>query len=608
MGGIFGVVCRNQVRDGVVFEGLKRLLYRGYDGAGVAFLDEQGNIVVRKEPGHLEEVAKKIDLVHIPSRIALGHTRYASRGWPVLENTHPLLDCSGRVAVVGDGFIENYEDYQGRLVRKGHRFVSRTDMEVYAHILEDAVFKENRNPLEAIASAARELRGVYAMAALLAGREMLYALQMGQPLVIGIRSDNECVYISSDIPSLYGFADEALILEEGMAAEISIDGIRVIDIETMEPVDIHGLVKKRVKYPAEVIGKAGYPHYMLKEIFEIPDAMIRTTYSIMEKYLRLAAMIIYGAKNVYIIANGTSLHAGLVASYYFTDLAGINVNVVSSAEFPYYALENVSTGTVVIAISQSGETSDVIKSVKLAKQRGAVIVGITNVVGSRLTLESNVYLPIGAGPEIAVPATKTFVSTLVALAMLAGYTGLHTGVIESGDYRELIQSIRDHAEDIRRDLTPYFDTAKRIADKLYGWRDLYVVSSGINYPIALEAALKLKEASIIHAEGVQLGELRHGPMVLVKRNYPVIIIKPVEESAIELYNKVAKEVLSKEGLLVTVTQDGEGYGELMRVKATNRILSPMTTIIPLQLLAYHLGVKYGHPIDTPPGLAKAITT
>lgn len=347
---------------------------------------------------------------------------------------------------------------------------------------------------------------------------------------------------------------------------------------------------------------------MLKEIFEIPEAMVRTTYSLMEKYLRLAAMIIYSAKNVYITANGTSLHAGLVASYYFTDLAGINVNVVSSAEFPYYALENISTGTVVITISQSGETSDVIKSVKLAKQRGAVIVGVTNVVGSRLTLESNIYLPIGAGPEIAVPATKTFVSTLVALAMLAGYTGLHTGVIESGDYRELVQSIREHADDVKRDLSTYADITKKISEKLYGWKDLYVASSGINYPIALEVALKLKEASIIHAEGVQLGELRHGPLVLIKKDYPVIIIKPIEESAKELYKKAAREVLSKEGLLITVTHDDEGYGELIRVRPTSRILSLMTTIVPLQLLAYNLGVKYGHPIDTPPGLAKAITT
>ncbi len=606
MGGIFGVICRELVGKGVVLEGLKRLIYRGYDGAGVAYLDEKGGIVVKKAPGHLDKIWEKIGLHDTPSPIVLGHVRYASRGWPAYENTHPLLDCSGKIAVVGDGVIENYEDVKKDLEKKGHRFTSRTDTEVFAHLLEELVFKENKEPLIAIAEASRKLDGVYAVVALFAGVKRFYAVNMGQPIVIGVRKDGNCVYVSSDIPSLHGFADEALILEEGMAAQIGLDNIKVIEVESLS--EVTELKKKRVKYAVEVIDKAGFPHYMLKEVYEIPDAIIRTTYSLMEKYLRLASMIIYGAKNIYIIANGTSLHAGLVSSYYFADLAGVNVNVVSAAEFPYYALENVSTGTVVIAISQSGETSDVIKSVKLAKQRGAVIVGVTNVVGSRLTLESNVYLPIGAGPEIAVPATKTFVSTLTTMAILAGYTGLYTGTINQNELTELVNGLREHAKKLREEIKVYDEQAKEVASKLLGWRDLYVVSSGINYPVALEAALKLKEAAMLHAEGVQLGELRHGPMVLVKENYPIIFIKPVEEAAIELYNRVAKEALSKRALVVTVTQDGEGYGLLLRTMTTNRILSPITTIIPLQLLAYHLGEKQGLPIDTPPGLAKAITT
>ncbi|WFO75147.1 glutamine--fructose-6-phosphate transaminase (isomerizing) [Desulfurococcaceae archaeon MEX13E-LK6-19] len=606
MGGIFGVICSEKIGKGVVIEGLKRLIYRGYDGAGVAFLDPKGNIIVKKAPGHLDEAVKKAGLDETPSDIVLGHVRYASRGWPSYENTHPLLDCDGKIAVVGDGVIENYEDVKKELEKKGHKFSSRTDTEVFAHLLEELVYKDNKEPLIAMAEASRKLSGVYAIAALFSGRKKLYAVNMGQPIVIGLRNDGRCVYISSDIPSLYGFADEALILEEGMAAEVGLDEIKVIDISSFT--EVGELKKKRVKYPIEVIDKAGFPHFMLKEIYEIPDAIIRTTYSLMEKYLRLASMIIYGAKNVYIIANGTSLHAGLVSSYYFADLAGINVNVVSAAEFPYYALENVSTGTVVIAISQSGETSDVIKSVKLAKQRGAVIVGVTNVVGSRLTLESNVYLPIGAGPEIAVPATKTFISTLTTMAILAGYTGLYTGTINYNEFQELIKDLREHAKKLRDEIKTYDKVAEEISSKLLGWHDLYVVSSGINYPVALEAALKLKETAMLHAEGVQLGELRHGPMVLVRENYPIIFIKPIEEAAIELYNRVAREALSKGALIVTVTQDGEGYGLLLKTKPTNRVLSPITSIIPLQLLAYHIGRKQGLPIDTPPGLAKAITT
>jgi len=608
VGGIFGIIYRDTVPKGALLEGLRRLLYRGYDGAGYAYLDKEGKLVIRKAPGHLEEVAKKIDFVNIPSDIVLGHTRYASRGWPVIENTHPLSDCKNKVAVVGDGFIENYEEVKKELSMRGHIFTSRTDMEIYAHIIEEAVEQGAENIVKQLITYSRILNGTFAIASLISGIKKLYVIHKGQPLVIGLKHGEDCVYLSSDIPSLYGFADEAIILNENSVAEIGLEEIRIYDIASGQQIPLNQLMRKRVKYPVEVVGKAGYPHYMLKEIMEIPDAIIRTTYSIMEKYLRLASMIIYGAKNVYIIANGTSLHAGYVASYYFAEMAGLNVNVVSSAEFPYYALENVSTGTVLIAISQSGETSDVINSVKLAKQRGAVIVGVTNVVGSRLTLESNVYLPIGAGPEIAVPATKTFVSTLVAMAMLSGYTGLYSGNMSRNEYEELVKSIRNHAEVLRREISRYSEKAKLLSEKLYGWKDLYVVGSGINYPIALEAALKLKEASIIHSEGVQLGELRHGPMVLVKKNYPVIVIKPVEEQAVELYNKVAKEIISRQGLLITVSQDGQGYGEVINVISTPRVLSPMTTIIPLQLLAYHLGVRYRHPIDTPPGLAKAITT
>ena len=605
MGGIFGAVCRDRIPREALFEGLKRLLYRGYDGAGVAFLDEEGKLVVRKAVGHLLRVADAIGVHEVPSRVALGHTRYASRGWPSYENTHPLLDCASEIAVVGDGFIENYEEHRESLKKRGHSFKSTTDTEVYAHFLEELV-KQGKGLMESLVATARKLHGVYAIAFLAAGSEKIYAVQRGQPVVIGMGRD--CLFVSSDIPSLYGFAEEALVLEENMAVEVGLDGIRVVDIASGNEVSLGEVVRKRVKYPVEVVGKAGYPHFMLKEILEIPDAMIRTTYSIMEKYLRLAAMILFGAKNVYVIANGTSLYAGFVSSYYFADLAGVNVSVVSAAEFPYYVLENVSTGTVIVAVSQSGETSDVINSIKLAKRQGAVIVGITNVVGSRLTIESNVYLLMGAGPEIAVPATKTFVSTLIALALLAGYTGLFTGRTSQDEYRELVESIRNHAHLLKKEISNYSRRAEDIAKTLTSWSSLYLASSGINYPVVLEGALKFKEAAIVHAEGMQLGELRHGPMVLIAGGMPVIVVKPIEAEAISLYEKVSKEILARNGKLITITQDGEGYGEVFRVAESTRVLSPVTTIIPLQLIAYYLGVKLGRPIDTPPGLAKAITT
>ncbi len=605
MGGIFGVLCRDRISKGVIVEGLKRLVYRGYDGVGVAYFDDKGEIVIRKYPGHIDEALKHIDLVNLPTSIALGHTRYASRGWPVYENTHPLTDCSGRVAVVGDGVIEEYEEKRRILEKKGHVFKSRTDIEVFAHVFEDYL-KEN-DPLKSIALAARELSGVYAIASLVKGYNRMYIVNRGQSIVVGVRKDGSCVYVSSDIPSLYGFADEAIVLDENNAAEVGLDKVEIIDIYSLSKVV--EVTKKRVKYPVEVIGKAGYPHYMLKEIYEVPDALLRTTYTLMEKYLRLASMIVYGAKNVYIIANGTSLHAGLVASYYFADLAGLTVNVVSAAEFPYYVLENISTGTVVIAVSQSGETSDVIRSVKLAKQRGAVIVGVTNVVGSRLTLESNVYLPVGAGPEIAVPATKTFTSTLATLAILAGYTGLYTGALSENELKSIYDELRSFAKELGKNIEKIDYEADSTAEKLVKWNNMYVVSSGINYPIALEAALKLKEAAMMHAEGIQLGELRHGPMVLVEEGYPIIFIKPFEETALELYNRVANEALAKRALVITISPNNEGFGLIVKtVSYKSRFIAPIASVVPLQLIAYRIGYKKKLPIDTPPSLAKAITT
>ncbi|MEO3993020.1 MAG: glutamine--fructose-6-phosphate transaminase (isomerizing) [Desulfurococcaceae archaeon TW002] len=602
MGGIFGIVCVSQIPAGVMREGLKRLTYRGFDGTGLAYLDETGNIIIRKSPKPLNEALKDINLDEIPASIALGHVRYANRGRPVYENTHPLTDCRNEIVVVGDGVIENFEEFKEVLEKKGHVFVSRTDTEVFAHLVEDFM-KEGGNLLEAIARATRELRGVYSIALLIRGTQKIYVVNNEQSIMIG--KGDKCYYISSDIPSLYGFSEDALLLGDDTLAEVGSDVVRVFDVKTLS--EVKELTRKRIKYSPGTFEKAGYPHYMLKEIYEIPEALVKTTYTLMDKYLRLASMVIYGAKNTYVIGTGTSLHAGLVSAYYFSEMSDIFVNVISAAEFPYYALDNISTGTVIIAISQSGETSDVIKSIRLAKQRGAVVVGITNVVGSRLSLESNVYLPIGAGPEIAVPATKTFTSTLATLAILATYTGLHTGLAEKKDLENLYDKLRNFAKDLSSRLPLIDNNVSAIADELIGWESVYVSSSGINYPIALEGALKLKETALIHAEGLQLGEVRHGPMVLIKEGYPIILIKPVEETALDLYNKVAKEALSKEAKVITITSDREGIGNLIDVPHVDKELSPIATVVALQLLSYRLGSKLGKPIDTPPGLVKALT-
>ena len=578
MGGIFGFYCREPRSLKDVKTGLRRLTYRGYDGSGVVYISG-GALRVVKRPSHVDALELPDEAVNV----ALGHTRYASRGRITLENTHPLLGCKGDVAVVLDGIIEDYEALRDELSARGHRFVSTTDAEVVAHLLEEA----------GVVETARRLKGFFSFAALTARGELI-AAQRGQPLVVAAAGG--CAYISSDIASLYGFAEEAYVVPEGAYVELFPGGFKAY-LEDGSPAPLE---RKRVK-ELQYADRAGFPHFMLKEIYEVPEALLRTKAALMEKYLRLASMIIHGARNVYIIGNGTSLHAGMVSSYYFADV-GVNVNVVSAAEFPHYALNNVGTGTVVVAISQSGETSDVIRSIRAAKRQGAVILGVTNSVSSRLAIESNVYLPITAGPEMAVPATKTFTSTLETMLILAYHVGLHTGRRTPADLRSLEERINALAERLKSSIADYDKRAEALAEKLAAGRSIYVAGSGIVYPVALEGALKLKEAALLHAEGIQLGELLHGPLALAFRGLLAIFLKPVDGGATSLYEKAVKMAEGRGAGVLTVGPSCE-----MPAVETDRELAPISYAVSLQLLAYRAGVKLGAPIDTPPGLVKAVT-
>ncbi|MEM0218059.1 MAG: glutamine--fructose-6-phosphate transaminase (isomerizing) [Desulfurococcaceae archaeon] len=604
MGGIFSAICQDNVPRGAILEGLRRLVYRGYDGAGLAILRENF-IEVRKAPGHLMNVSKTIDMVNIDSPLAVGHVRYASRGWPVYENTHPLLGCNGTLAVVGDGIIDNYEEVKEQLEKKGHVFSSRTDTEVAVHLLEEYLTK-GRNIIDSLIEVSNILQGVYALVFVRAGDKSLYLVQHGQPLVLGL--GQRCIYVSSDIPSLHGFADLAYIVGDYTVGRISLEGVELFSSLTKTKVQLEELQSKRVKYPPELVDRGGFPHYMIKEIYETPSALINTTHAIMEKYLRLAAMIIHGAKQVYAIGTGSSLHAAMVATYYFSELAGLSITPISAAEFPYSVLENVTTGTVVLAVSQSGETTDVIVSIKQAKQRGAVIVGVTNNVGSRLALESNVYLPIGAGPEIAVPATKTFSSTLAGLLILAAYTGVYSGKTDYSGYRDIVEQIRSCAKLLQTKIPEFEGSIKPLIPDIKDSTSIYIASSGITHPIVIEGALKFKEAALIHAEGVQLGELRHGPLSIVSASFPVILIEPYEEKAHPLYMKVLKELEFKNTKTITIESKMKTKYPRIEIPEVPRHLYPLVATVVLQLMAYYLGVARNLPVDTPPSLAKTITT
>ncbi|WP_449462360.1 glutamine--fructose-6-phosphate transaminase (isomerizing) [Tardisphaera miroshnichenkoae] len=582
MGGIFGYACRKPIDVYLVKQRVGKLTYRGYDGAGIAY-DSPDKLTVIKVTGNVN-FADMLKENQASSDLALGHTRYASRGWPSLNNTHPMQDCSGSIAVVMDGIIDDYDVIKERLVREGHKFTSTTDAEVLPHLLE-----HQKDPLKGVLDIISSVKGMYAFAFVVHGEKKIYAASLGQPIVIGL---GDCNFVSSDASSLVGLSTKYAVLPENCAAVISADDVKAYDAHG-NPVTLEFYDMKSVS-PAS---KGGYDHYMLKEIHDIPSAMLSAASSLMDKYLELAGMIVHGAKNVYVIGNGTSLHAGLISSYYFSE-AGIDVKVVSAAEFPYYALNNVEVGSVIVAISQSGETSDVIRSVRLARQRGCAIIGITNTIGSRLTTNSSIYLPMTAGPELAVPATKTFVATLVVLRLLAAHAGRQGGVIGASEINEIANSIVNLSRLLSQKMPDLEAEGDNVAESLYGSSGVYVTSSGINFPLAMEGALKLKEAALVHAEGIQLGELLHGPIALASRGYPVVTIKPSEQEAEELYDKIKQAVGFRGGRVVELSS-AQGL-------MAPRDLSPIVNSIPLQFAAYKLGLKNGVPVDTPPGLAKAM--
>jgi glucosamine--fructose-6-phosphate aminotransferase (isomerizing) len=607
VGGVFAAVSRkggNVVP--LVLEGLARLRHRGYDSAGVAFLSE-GFLEVRKDVGSVEEVAAKLGLESVSSPIALGHTRYATHGRPTTENAHPHVDCKASLAVAGDGAIGRYEELKDSVIMRGHRLSSRCDFEIPAHLLEEELEKGS-DPLSAIARLRGALEGFYSMAVLLRDHSSVVAVSTHLPLYIGL--SEEALLLSPVESALYGFASSVVEVQPGEVVKLSEEGVEVVSPE--------GRPIQRAPRPLRVnpglVDREGYPHHMLREIYEVPYALLRTLYTVQEKYLQLASRLVLGADNVYIIANGTSLHAGLVAGYYLSELVGVSPVVASAAEFPLYYVENVGPGSLVIAISQSGETGDVLNSLYEAKLRGATILGVTNHVGSRLARLSNVYLPIGAGTEIAVPATKTFTSTLLLLYLLSLRASLDAGKLSRDERAQKLSAVKELALSLV-DLIPKVDLqASQAAPLVASCRGGYVVSRGITYPLALEGALKLKEASYFHAEGVEAGEFKHGPFVLLEKGFFAGFIVPVEKVSAEATYPLIDAALDAGATVVAVGFEGDSRlaeaakrgAAVLETRRADRHLAPIALAVPLQLLAYRLGERLGRPIDKPRYLMKAV--
>jgi glucosamine--fructose-6-phosphate aminotransferase (isomerizing) len=596
----------------VILDGLRRLEYRGYDSAGLAVVNG-GRVVRRRSAGKLDNLASSLERDPLAGDWGLGHTRWATHGRPTEENAHPHQDCGGAIVVVHNGIIENHLELKARLVAEGHRFVTQTDTEVVAHLVESAY----RGSLEEAArEALRQVQGVYAL--VLMHRDEPYRLvaaRMGPPLVVGL-GDGER-FVASDVPALLAHTRDFLFLEDGDVATVTADGVRLTDLRG-EPVERRA---QRIAWDPVQAEKGGFRHFMLKEVHEQPRAMRDTLLgriSLEEGEVHLeelgaAAERLREARRVVLLACGTSWHAALVGKFWLEQVAGIPAEVDYGSEFRYRT-PLVGPGTVAVAISQSGETADTLAAFREAKAKGALGLAICNVQGSMLTREAAGSMLTHAGPEIGVASTKAFTGQLVALALLALHLGRLRGALSAEACREHLSHLT-RVPQLMEQVLESEPAVEELARTLSHARDFLYLGRGVNYPIALEGALKLKEISYLHAEGYPAGEMKHGPIALVDEDLPVVAVCPQGRVYEKMISNV-QEVKARGGRVVAVASAGDeslrglldGPGDtVLAVPRGPETWSPFLTVIPLQLLAYHVAVRAGRDVDQPRNLAKSVT-
>ncbi|MGC8816522.1 MAG: glutamine--fructose-6-phosphate transaminase (isomerizing) [Candidatus Hadarchaeum sp.] len=598
MCGIVGYVG-NRPAAPILLEALRRLEYRGYDSAGMATVS--GRLVVRKDRGRIADIDRKLKLVEMPGKVGVGHTRWATHGEPSQVNAHPHVDNAGKIAVVHNGIIENYLEIKKFLQDHGFRFVSKTDTEVVPHLISFFLNKGG-NLEESVRRAARRLRGSFALAVISAEEpDKIIAVRQDSPLILGLGSGE--IFLASDIPAMLQHTNRVLILENGEMAVLTSDRVVIRKFGSGAEVRREPMV---VKWTAEMAEKGGYPHFTLKEIFQQPEAVQDTLRAPPEELRRLAKFLT-NARRVYFVACGTSYHAALVAKYALAKLAGFPVEVVISSEFG--EIGSVDGKTAVLAITQSGETADTLKAVEAARAAGARVACLTNVVGSSITRMSDLVCCTHAGPEVSVVATKTFAAQVAYLLRLAVEVAAARG--RSGPRcRRLASGLKSLPEIMRKNLAELDPRVRRLASRLLRAEHIYLIGRGIGYPLVLEGALKLKEITYIHSEGMPAGELKHGTLALIEEGTPVIAVVPPGGSRVKIVSNV-EEVKARGAHVVAIADNGkdlEGHvDELISIPHTEELFSPLLFIIPLQLLAYHITVARGQDPDRPRSLAKSVT-
>ena len=613
-----GIVGYTGFRDAytIVINGLRRLEYRGYDSAGIILELQNGDFEFKKTKGKVDDLVAISKNLQTTSKLGMGHTRWATHGVPSDNNSHPHLSNNGKIAIVHNGIIENYDTIKTMLINKNFEFKSETDTEVLVNLIQYFMDKDpSLDFSEAVRYALNEVYGAYAISVMhedFPGQ--LVVARLGSPLAIGI-GENE-YFVASDASPFVEFTKEAVYLEEGHMATISLES--GIDIRTIkENTKVEPAIQE-LRLNLEQIEKGGYEHFMLKEIFEQPKSILDTMRGrllVDEGIIKMAGIWdhlerLTNAERIIIIACGTSWHAGLIGEYLIEEFARVPVEVEYASEFRYRN-PIISSKDVVIAISQSGETADTMAAIKLAKEKGAFVFGICNVVDSSIARYTDAGAYTHAGPEIGVASTKAFTSQLTILSLIAIKLGNHNGNLGKADFMRLItelEAIPNKVEDV---LNSVDENVKAIASKFVDATNFLYLGRGYNFPAALEGALKLKEISYIHAEGYPAAEMKHGPIALIDENMPIVIIAP----KVGHYDKIVsnvQEIKARKGKVIAIVNKGDSQVSAMadyiiEIPETSECFSPILASIPLQLLSYYIAVARGANVDQPRNLAKSVT-
>jgi glucosamine--fructose-6-phosphate aminotransferase (isomerizing) len=611
MCGIVGYVGeKNAV--GIIVDGLRRLEYRGYDSAGVAVLGEDGALHVRRAAGRMKVLEGILRERPVAGTLGIGHTRWATHGRPSDDNAHPHTDCTGSLVVVHNGILENYVEIKERLLAEGHTFRSETDTEVLAHLIEHHLRSAGRLD-RAVKRALGEFRGSYAVGVLSreAPGRLVAAKHGAGSVVVGLGRGE--MFVASDIPAILGHTRDVVILEDGEVAVVSAEGLELTTLDD-QPVQREPV---RILWDPIMAEKGGYRHFMLKEMYEQPRAITDTfrgriapeTGNVLLPDVNLDPSTARAIQRVVFVACGTASYASLLGRSMIERLAGLPAEVDLGSEFRYRDAI-VGPETLIVAVSQSGETADTLGAVKAARLKGSPILAITNVVGSALAREATGTLYMHAGPEIGVASTKAFSTMIVACYLLGLWLGRLRGALSAEDVRKRIQDLVEIPRLVEKTLE-LDNTVAGLARHLAGARDFLYLGRGLQYPIALEGALKLKELSYIHAEGYAGGEMKHGPIALIDDGFPVVALAPRDGSYERMLGNI-EEVRAREGQVISVVQAGDKLiasksHHVIEVPGAAELLAPLLTVVPLQLLAYHIAVRRGCDVDQPRNLAKSVT-